>query len=221
MMGKNYYRYSMNFVVGFICFAIFVGNGRFSSEQELPMLDLTDPFKYANIAQEEIVIPNLTLTRDMRVNMVLDEVPATPSSRRAAKILEKIGPWDRYIERHATNYNLDPDLIRAIIYAESGGNPTVVSSMGAEGLMQIMPFTAKFIGISDPFDPEDNILGGIRYLSWLASFQNNVNEVYLLWAYNAGQDCLEKCIMPEETRRFISSVLSIKSCLKEFSKLPI
>ena len=219
-MGKTFFQY-MNFVFGFVLFAVLFGNGRFSSESELPALNLEDPFKYAALGHEGITLPNTTLTRDQRFDMLFEQLPVSPLFRRAATIMERIAPWDQYIEKYAPSFGIDPDLVRAIVFAESGGNPDAVSPMGAAGLMQIMPGTAKFVGIGDPFDPEQNILGGVRYLSFLAHGLPQMNDSHLLWAWNAGYGSLDNCIMPDETRRFIAHVLSIKTCLEELDKLPI
>ncbi len=62
---------------------------------------------------------------------------------------------------------MDPALIRSMIATESGFNQNAVSPKGAQGLMQLMPYTAYRLGVSDPFDPEENILGGIKYMRYL------------------------------------------------------
>jgi hypothetical protein len=89
------------------------------------------------------------------------------------------------IMRAADQYQVDPALVRAIIFAESGYNPTAVSKRGAMGLMQLMPSTAKAMGVEDCFDPEHNIYGGVKYFKKLyVQFDGDVKLA--LAAYNAG-----------------------------------
>jgi hypothetical protein len=114
------------------------------------------------------------------------------------------------IDLIARTYGLDPQLMHAVISAESAYNPGAVSDKGAMGLMQLMPDTARRFGVEDPFDPAANMHGGARYLRWLMDrFQNNLNLV--LAAYNAGEGAVERygnAIPPyEETRTYVARVL--------------
>ena len=94
-------------------------------------------------------------------------------------------PFHGIIVQAAGRYEVDPHLIRAIIFAESGYNPRAKSKKGARGLMQLMPSTAKSLGVEDSFDPEENIDGGVRYFrSLLDRFGGDVQLA--LAAYNAG-----------------------------------
>ena len=93
--------------------------------------------------------------------------------------------YSKQIDYYGKRYNIDPNLIKAIIRAESGFDRYAVSRKGAQGLMQLMPETAKEMRVADPFNPEQNIAGGVRYLrSLLKMFDGNV--VLSLAAYNAG-----------------------------------
>ncbi len=114
------------------------------------------------------------------------------------------------IDLIARTYGLEPQLMHAVISAESAYNPGAVSDKGAMGLMQLMPDTARRFGVEDPFDPAANMHGGARYLRWLMDrFQNNLNLV--LAAYNAGEGAVERygnTIPPyEETRTYVVKVL--------------
>jgi hypothetical protein len=98
--------------------------------------------------------------------------------------------WDRealepFIQEAAVTHGMSPALIRAVIQTESRFDPLAVSRVGAQGLMQLMPQTARHVGIENPFDPRENILGGTKYLSSLLErFKGNTARA--LAAYNAG-----------------------------------
>ena len=112
-----------------------------------------------------------------------------------------------YILAAAQKENLDPALIAAVIEVESAFDPRAVSWAGAQGLMQLMPQTARIMGCHDPFDPEANIMGGSRYLrQMLARFQGDVS--LSLAAYNCGPERVKDKI-PEikETKRYVKKVL--------------
>ncbi|RMF90745.1 MAG: lytic transglycosylase domain-containing protein [Nitrospinota bacterium] len=97
---------------------------------------------------------------------------------------------DTIIQRQARRYRIDPALVKAMILAESHFDPYAVSSKGAQGLMQLMPQTARLLGVADPWDPEQNISGGVRYLrSLLDRFQGDLTLA--LAAYNAGPAAVE------------------------------
>lgn len=95
------------------------------------------------------------------------------------------GRFDDIIERHAAANGLSPDLIRAVIQVESGFDPRAVSPKGAQGLMQLMPDTARELGVVDAFRPEENIRGGVAYLKHLLG-QYGQDLRLALAAYNAG-----------------------------------
>jgi soluble lytic murein transglycosylase-like protein len=105
------------------------------------------------------------------------------------------GPFAPRIEsliaKHAAANGLDPDVVRAVVQQESSGNPRDVSAAGAQGLMQLMPETGRMYGVTDPFDPEQNIAAGTRHLSNLMrEFGNDLPTA--LAAYNAGSGAVRK-----------------------------
>lgn len=114
-----------------------------------------------------------------------------------------------YAERYSRAHNLSPALVKAIIRAESNGDRYAVSRKGAEGMMQLMPFTSKRLKVSDPFDPVQNIEGGVKYIKELLDdFRGNI--VYAVAAYNAGPAAVRKYggIPPyQETRAYVKRVM--------------
>jgi len=112
-----------------------------------------------------------------------------------------------FIQTAAAEHGVDPLLIKAIIKAESNFDPTAVSPKGAQGLMQLMPATAKDLQVADPFDPLDNITGGTRYLrSLLDSYDGDV--LLSLAAYNAGPGRVKGAVPNiRETKFYVSKVI--------------
>lgn len=94
-------------------------------------------------------------------------------------------------ERAAAKYNISVDLLKAVGKQESSFNPTAVSRCGAQGIMQLMPATAASLGVTDSFDPEQNIMGGAKYLAGLLDNYNG-NVSFALAAYNAGGNNVNK-----------------------------
>ncbi|MEW6543160.1 MAG: lytic transglycosylase domain-containing protein [Nitrospirota bacterium] len=119
--------------------------------------------------------------------------------------------WEGAIARQARLHRLDPALVRAVIKAESDFDPSVVSRAGAMGLMQLMPDTALALNVRNPYDPEQNISGGVRHLRYLVD-RFNGNLPLALAAYNAGENRVERhrALPPiQETRDYVSKVLRL------------
>lgn len=119
-------------------------------------------------------------------------------------------------KRISKRYNVDPYLIMAIMKIESNLDVYAVSSKGAQGLMQIMPSTQRDVGVYSPFDPEENIEGGIKYIKYLLDKYHNIELA--LAAYNAGPGCVDKFkgIPPfKETKRYVRLVLQEYKKLKK------
>jgi soluble lytic murein transglycosylase-like protein len=123
---------------------------------------------------------------------------------------ERMSMWEDKLREFCEQYEVDPDLARAVMRMESGGNPNAVSRAGAIGLMQLMPGTARGLGV-DPKDPERNLEGGIKYLSQLADKYNG-DHVKTLAAYNAGPSRVDSYggVPPfPETQRYVKNVLAL------------
>jgi soluble lytic murein transglycosylase len=114
-----------------------------------------------------------------------------------------------YADRFSRANNLSPALVKAIIRAESNGNRFAISRKGAKGMMQLMPFTSKRLKVNDPFDPVENIEGGVKYIKeLLGTFGGNVTHAVA--AYNAGPAAVRKYggIPPyQETRVYVKRVM--------------
>jgi soluble lytic murein transglycosylase-like protein len=118
---------------------------------------------------------------------------------------------DPIIEEAAALHGVDPDLVRAVIQTESRFDPRASSGAGAKGLMQLMPRTAKAVGIEDPFDPRQNIFGGVKYLSQMMERYNG-NTALALAAYNAGPGNVRRHrgVPPfRETRGYVSKIAKL------------
>ncbi len=123
----------------------------------------------------------------------------------------KPSAFDSTILELAREYNLEASLVKAVMHVESAFNPRAVSSAGAQGLMQLMPPTAKRFGVTNSFHAIENINGGVKYLKWLYDrFNGNLRHV--LAGYNAGEGSVDKFngVPPyRETIDYVSKVLSL------------
>ena len=116
------------------------------------------------------------------------------------------------VRKYGTQYGVDPDLGVAVLKVESDFRRRAESSAGAQGLMQIMPGTQEHLGVEDPFDPEDNIAAGVRYLGWLLEKYGSMRLAVA--AYNAGPGIVDQYggIPPyQETKEYVERVISFYS----------
>jgi soluble lytic murein transglycosylase-like protein len=154
------------------------------------------------------VVALLPVTKN--VNPVVDvtaEFIAVPASEA----------YDEIIDQAAREYDMDPNLIHAVMQAESAFHPFAVSRAGAEGLMQLMPELSDEMGVSDAFDPRENIMGGVRYLKRLLDYHDG-NVDLALASYNAGPGNVERYggVPPfRETRNYVKTIKQILAARKK------
>jgi soluble lytic murein transglycosylase-like protein len=160
--------------------------------------------------------------RDADGRLVLSDRPLAKVSRtfavREASMVRSTRPvlltnrgtaeYDGLIATHAARNGVRPELVRAVIQTESAFNPFARSIKGALGLMQLMPQTATELGVLNPFDPAENIRGGVTYLRRLLDRYNN-NEELALAAYNAGPGAVDRYgrVPPyRETKNYVARI---------------
>ncbi len=164
-------------------------------------------YRYVNENGDQVFtnIPPVNQVRDLRIMGAIPPPESQPDPKPVS------APYDAIIEKYAGDYHLDPSLIRSIIATESGFNPKAVSPKGARGLMQLMPATAKRLGVTNSFDPEQNIRGGVKHFRFLLdSFDNKLD--LSLAAYNAGENLVQRLgRVPEikETRDYVQSITKL------------
>ena len=148
--------------------------------------------------------------RELNTPTKIFEVPGAPSYRTTTADDRAVSAprFDDLVLAHAQRHSLRPELVRAVIQVESGFNPMATSPKGAMGLMQLMPATARALGVRNPYDPEDNIRGGTAYLRQLLDKYDG-NEQLALAAYNAGSGAVDRygTVPPyRETRDYVRRV---------------
>ena len=132
---------------------------------------------------------------------------ARARARARASAPRSHSAYDGIIREASERFDIPFEFIKAVIRVESAFNPGAVSHAGAEGLMQLMPPTAEELGVTNSFDPEQNIMGGTRYLRYLSDrYDGNINLV--LSGYNAGPGRVQQYggIPFEATRRYVQNV---------------
>jgi soluble lytic murein transglycosylase-like protein len=139
-------------------------------------------------------------------------VPASTIRTTSRASNDRAQMYDRLITEHARLNDVRPDLVRAVVQVESAFNPYALSPKGAQGLMQLMPATARQFGVQNAFNPEENVRAGVAYLRQLLDRYEN-NETLALAAYNAGPAAVDKYdqqVPPyAETRNYVARISGI------------
>jgi soluble lytic murein transglycosylase-like protein len=176
---------------------------------------------FAFTAVPAVASAQIYMSRDAAGNVVLSDHQINPaatirtyavpgSTFRATKGItsERASRYDALIEENAAAHGVNPHLVKAVIQQESAFNPMARSNKGAMGLMQLMPATAAELGVADPYNPSENIRGGVAYLKGLlVKFEQNVELA--LAAYNAGPTAVTKygAVPPyRETKDYVSRI---------------
>ena len=148
-----------------------------------------------------------------------DDINLSPAPRQGGRtqpVRGETSEMNVIIDEASSEFGVDPDLVRAVIKQESGWKPKAVSPVGAQGLMQLMPKTAKGLGVTDSFDIRQNIRGGTKLLGQLLR-QYNGDVEKALAAYNAGSARANqgRSKWPKETKRYVPAVLSHYKNIKQ------
>lgn len=157
-------------------------------------------------ASGSLVVSNHPRNGSVQTYAVVN-APTTIRTTRPAQS-RRARQFDGLINEHASINQVRPELVRAVIQAESAFNPLARSQKGAMGLMQLMPATAAELGVTDPYDAEQNIRGGVAYLKSLLMRYDH-NEELALAAYNAGPGAVERygAVPPyRETRNYVAKI---------------
>jgi len=128
---------------------------------------------------------------DPQYTMIIPPKEESRQTGREGYQSSRQGEFNKLIADKSYQYGLDPALVKAVIAVESDFNPRAISEKGAMGLMQLMPLTAKDLGVSNTFDPAANVDGGTRYLRYLLDYFNWDIELALA-AYHAGKSRVER-----------------------------
>jgi soluble lytic murein transglycosylase-like protein len=188
------------FLIFLLFFTLSISNGK--AAELYSFVDKDGMIYFTNIPAEGRTKISLSLKRNPSV---------TSSSEKIESIILTV----------SERYSVDPNLIRAIIKVESNFNPNAISPKGALGLMQLMPETAKEMAVSNPFNPEENIVGGVKFFNKLLQLFNRDIRLALA-AYNAGPGRVvikNKVPLVEETETYILRIVESYRALKEGYKI--
>jgi hypothetical protein len=173
-------------------------------------------FSYADVYQytsEDGIVCYTDVPFGKKADLIMkDKRELPPTKQRYDRTVYKDTEYyQSIIHEKASKYNIDPSLVKAVIKTESNWNEKAVSRKGAIGLMQLMPSTANDMNVRNPFNPEENIEGGVKYLRYLFE-RFNGDLTLALAAYNAGPKWVDRFgVVPPitETKQYVKKVLSL------------
>lgn len=178
-----------------------------SSEAQIPSNSVFNTNTAPKITKEKLApLPFGSLSKPVSVEKTEVKKETSSLSNTVSKTKDAIMG---YIKEASEKHGVEEKLIKALIKQESGFNPNAVSSAGALGLMQLMPSTAKYLGVQDALNPKENIEGGVKYLKQMLDKYNG-NKILALAAYNAGPGAVDKYdgVPPyKETQNYVRAVL--------------
>jgi soluble lytic murein transglycosylase-like protein len=187
-----------------------------NSDQAIRMLARWDLTTAELPSEPDCVTSDLMVARTLPPARPLTPIAAaqpapTPAKPKLAGAHPRRADIVAMVEQLAPTYRLDPELVLAVIEVESNFNPKARSHKHAQGLMQLIPETAKRFGVADPYDPDDNVRGGMAYLRWLLDHFNG-DLTLALAGYNAGEGAVQRHggVPPyKETRNYVRRVAQV------------
>jgi soluble lytic murein transglycosylase-like protein len=162
---------------------------------------------FSTLLTERMARPQAPMTSG--TNGKVDGRPGVSSQAELRKV-DATSEFDALIHQTAVQYEVDPLLVKAVVRQESGFNPAATSRVGAAGLMQLMPATARELGVANVYDPQQNLDGGVRYLKSMIERYNG-DVTLALAAYNAGPGNVDRYggVPPfRETQLYVKNVLA-------------
>lgn len=177
---------------------------------EAQFLEAVAQARAAQTIRQEAQIAALQQNSGMSFQEILNSSLSGQVNSSAVSYNSCENAYNEFFQKAADTYHISVDLLKAVAKQESGFQSNIVSSAGAIGIMQLMPSTAEYLGVTNPYDPEQNIMGGAKLLSELYERYNG-NLDFTLAAYNAGAGSVDNYggVPPySETQNFITKVKS-------------
>lgn len=193
--------------------AIYPNNGKINSPSFEKVLQSSTKSNFGTLLLDpQLKSVNASIIKEspqVSLNRALEEAAALQSNIPTSKTSTKSQVLN-VVNQISKKYNVDEKLVQALIKQESGFNPKARSKAGAMGLMQLMPSTAKNLGVQDPYNMVQNVEGGVKYLKSMLNKYNG-NVILALAAYNAGPNAVDKYsgVPPyKETQNYVRSILA-------------